>query len=331
MSSKRMGGSSVDANVLGVRFADGTYQTTANGTVGGSNDYTGLTAGQITSYQPVTDGVHNLVVVATSTNPQIPFTGAQLSVNVGYSDSVGPEFQDAFLYISDNNQPESANEAVFAITTAPITINTAFVTFGIAGALASPFALKGTGSTTPNAWLCPVTIASGPGAAYGATLTQANPDGGCTAFFLGVETLGGQPGQLLYTVLSGTDDFSTTGQVFVDAVSGTHYQSAGSQAPAVFTGPGYGVSMVQFVTGANGPEMTDPTGGTVLYLGPQISGVPNEPSGRIIIPGTAPSAAHNYAWYDPVNGGVFVPSAPWVDATSRLTFTYNLHIRIVPL
>jgi hypothetical protein len=28
MSSKRMGGSSVDANVLGVRFGDGTYQTT---------------------------------------------------------------------------------------------------------------------------------------------------------------------------------------------------------------------------------------------------------------------------------------------------------------
>lgn len=30
MSEKRMGGSSVDANVLGVRFQDGTYQTTAS-------------------------------------------------------------------------------------------------------------------------------------------------------------------------------------------------------------------------------------------------------------------------------------------------------------
>ena len=47
MSNKRMGGSSVDANVLGVRFADTTYQTTAGvGATGGSAfaaDATGVT------------------------------------------------------------------------------------------------------------------------------------------------------------------------------------------------------------------------------------------------------------------------------------------------
>src|ERR1035438_3536553 len=46
MSNKRMGGSSVDANVLGVRFFDGTYQTSAGlAATGGSSavlDNTGV-------------------------------------------------------------------------------------------------------------------------------------------------------------------------------------------------------------------------------------------------------------------------------------------------
>jgi hypothetical protein len=275
--------------------------------------------GQLFSYQPLISGLFNIVIVATSINPPGPYLPAQVNFNVSYTDNAGPEFNDGVVVITDNNQPASINEAIFATIAAPITINSSYVTFGIAGALPA------------NAWSCPVTV-TGPGAAYGATLTQSNPNGGCTARFYGVVSLGGVAGQLLYTVLTGTDDFDTTGPVFIDAVSGTHYTAAGAKAVGTFTGPGFGVDMVQFVTGAFGPEM-DPASGptTVMHLGPQLSGVPNLPSGRIIVAGPAPSLTQNYAWYDPVNGGVFVPTNPWTDVATRIVFPYNFHIRVLQI
>jgi hypothetical protein len=67
MSNKKMGGSSVDANVLGVRFFDGTYQTTA-ATVGV------LPAAVLTSIQNGNTGSFYLPLLP---NPTAPF-GAQI-------------------------------------------------------------------------------------------------------------------------------------------------------------------------------------------------------------------------------------------------------------
>jgi hypothetical protein len=280
-------------------------------------DYTGVQVGELYSFPSIISGIYNLYIVATAIPPFGVYQPAQLSINVSYTDSAGPEFNNGVVVISDTGQPVSVSDSVFLKVNTTVTINSSFVTFGIAGALPA------------NAWVCPCTVA-GSGAAYGATLTQANPNGGCTAFFYGVESLGGVPGNIIYTVLTGTDDFDTTGPVFIDAVSGTHYTSAGGKAAAYFTGPGFGVSMTQFVTGAFGMEMdVSPT--TVLHLGPNVSGVPDQPSGRVIIPGPSPSLTHNYAWYDPVNGGVFVPTAPWTDAATRITFLYNEHIRVAQI
>jgi hypothetical protein len=276
-------------------------------------DFTGLLAGQGISYVQPTEGMYNVAIVATSIPPLGPFSPAQVDVAVSYTDNAGPEYNDATLNVIDDGQPASINEAIFAVKIPPITVYSSYVTFGVTGALPN------------NAWYCPVTV-TGPGAAYGATLTQSNPSGGCTARFYGVVSLGGVAGYLLYTVLTGTDDFDTTGPIFVDAVSGTQYTSTGAKAAGTFTGPGFGVNMVQFVSGAFGIEMNVPT--TTMYLGPHVSGTPDLPSGFIAVAGTAPSTTQAYAWYDPVNGGVFVPSAPWTDAATRVVFPYNLHVRI---
>jgi hypothetical protein len=312
-----MGGSNVATNTSEINFEDGTVQSTAGLTVEDTVDLMQQTAGQTVSYTSPVTGLVQVLAVMTAVAPLGPYPQAQVNINLAYTDNTGPQFTDGALAVLDNGQPQSVNEAIFSVNSAPITTNSSFVTFGIAGALPA------------NVWQAPV-IVTGPGAAYGATLTQANPDGGCTARFYGVVSLGGVPGNLIYTVLSGTDDFNSTGQVFVDPVSGTHYQASGSNAVGTFTGPGFGVQMTQFVTGAFGPEM-DSAPTTVLHIGPQVSGVPNQPSGRIIVPGTAPSLTNAYAWFDPVNGGVFVPTAPWTDAATRITFAYNMHVRIVPV
>ena len=285
----------------------------AIGTTAGEDLLDNLT-GQLFSYQPLISGLFNLVIVATSINPPGPYAPAQVSVNVAYTDNAGPEFNDAVVEIADNNQPGSINEAIFAVISAPITVNSSYVTFGIAGALPS------------NAWWLPVATA-GSGAVYGATLHQATSL--ATARFYGVVSLGGVSGNLIYTVLTGVDG-SNSGYVWTDPVSGETFTPSASTTAATFTGPGFGVDMTQFVTGSFGPEM-DSAPTTVLHIGPQVSGVPNLPSGRIIVAGPAPSLTHAYAWYDPVNGGVFVPTNPWTDVATRIVFPYNYHVRILQI
>jgi len=132
---------------------------------------------------------------------------------------------------------------------------------------------------------------------------------------------------MIYTVLTGVDDGTDK---WTDPVSGQTFTPTAPPTAATFTGPGFGVSMVQFVTGANGLEMTVPAA-PKMYLGPHVSGTPDLPSGHIAIPGPAPSTTHNYGWYDPVNGGVFVPTLAWTDVSTRVVFPYNTHIRIVQI
>jgi hypothetical protein len=284
----------------------------------GRVDLMGQTAGAVYAYPTLgsigASGVYNLVMVATAIPPQGVFPQAQLFVDVTYTDNAGNELNPGTLQLSDNLQAASINEAIYATTGAPIVVYSSYVTFGMAGALPA------------NAWWVPVNLGGSGTAAYGATLHQATS--GATAFYYGTVSLGGVPGNMVYTVLTGVDG-SNSGYVWTDPISGQTFTPSGSTTAATFTGPGFGVSMVQFVTGSFGPEMVIPT--TVLYLGPYISGVADKPSGVIHVAGTPPSTTHNYAWYDPVNGGVFVPSAPWTDAATRVVFPYNLHIRISEL
>jgi hypothetical protein len=279
-----------------------------------AEDLTGLITGALFSYQPLISGLFNIVIVATAIAPQGIYPPAQVSVSVSYTDNAGPEFNDEVVVISDTLQPSSVNEAVFALSTAPITVNSSYVTFGIAGAKPA------------NAWQAPVTLGGSGTAAYGATIYQATS--GATAFYYGSGiSLGGVPGFMLYTVLTGVDDGVHT---WTDVVSGQTFAPTSAPVAGTFTGPGFGVNMIQFVTGSFGPEM-DAVPTTVMHLGPQISGVPNLPSGRVIIAGAEPSLTHNYAWYDPVNGGVFVPTVPWTDVATRMVFPYNLHVRILQI
>jgi hypothetical protein len=276
-------------------------------------DFVGLNAGQGLSYNQKVSGVYNIAVVATAIAPLISYSQAQLDIAISYTDNEGPQYNDAALFIAANGQPSGINEVVFAAAVPPITIFSSFVTFGIAGALPA------------NIWNVSV-ITGGTGtAAYGATLHQATS--GATAFYYGSGiSLGGVPGFMLYTVLTGVDG-SDSGYVWTDPVSGQTFTPNSSTSAGTFTGPGFGVSMTQFVTGAFGLEM-DAAPTTILHLGPHVSGTPDMPSGFIAIPGPAPSTTRNYAWYDPVNGGTFVPTALWTDAATRITFTYNEHSRI---
>jgi hypothetical protein len=269
------------------------------------------------SFQPLISGVYNIVLVATSINPPGPYAPAQVNFDVAYTDNAGPEYNDAVVSITDNNEPASINEAIFALSTAPITIFSSYVTFGVAGALPA------------NAWWLPVTLGGSGTAAYGATLHQATS--GATAKYYGVVALGGVPGNMIYTVLTGVDG-SNTGYVWADPISGQTFTPGGSTTAGTFTGPGFGVPMTQFVTGAYGQEM-DPASGPVgvMHIGPHVSGVADIPSGYIDIPGTAPSLTTNYAWYDPVNGGVWQPTATWTDAATLIVFPYNFHIRVTQL
>jgi hypothetical protein len=276
-----------------------------------ATDQINIVAGYDFTFTPTVVDVSKVDVIIVGTLAQpAAFAGSALNVDLQYNDTFGRVLAPDIIGATDDAVPGNIVYPVFATSAGPVNVFTSFVTFGVPGALPS------------NAWYCPVTI-TGTGAAYGATLTQANPNGGCTAFFYGVESLGGVPGNLLYTVLTGTDDFDTTGPVFIDAVSGTHYTAAGAKAVGTFTGPGFGVSMTQFVTGAFGGEMNIPT--TNLYLGPRISGVADIPSGIVHIPGPVPDATHG--WYDPVNGGVFIPT----HAPILQTFSYDLHIRLEAL
>lgn len=285
----------------------------AIGTTAGDDLLDNIT-GQLFSYQPLISGLFNIVIVATAVSPQISFTQAQVNFNVSYTDHAGPEFNNGVVAITDNLQPASINEAIYALTSAPITVNSSYVTFGIAGALPN------------NVWNTNAAFTGGTGTiAYGATMHQAVS--GATAFFYGTNiSLGGVLPFTIYTVLSGVDDGS---HVWTDPVSGQTLTPNGVSA-GTFTGPGFGVNMTQFVTGAFGAEM-DSVPTTVLHLGPQVSGVPNLPSGRVIIAGPSPSLTHNYAWYDPVNGGVFVPTNPWTDLATRLVFPYDFHIRVLQI
>jgi hypothetical protein len=301
--------------------------------VQGQADFIGLTAGQGYTFTPLSEGVYAITIVATAIAPQGAFPAAQVNFDVTYTDHAGVEYNDRIVSITDNLQAGQILNPVYALPTGSISIYSSYVTFGVAGALASPLTLKGSGSSTPNCWVAPIGTVTGSGAAYGATLTQTNPDGGCTAFFLGYITdptipiASGGP-VLLYTVLSGTDDFSTSGGPWVDSVSGTSYASGGTISAGAFHFPQAGdVNMRQFVTGAYGVEMNTPA--TEMYLGPHVSGVADSPSGYIDIPGTPPSATHNYAWYDEIYGGIFVPTAAWTGIGPRVVFPYNFHVRVV--
>ena len=258
----------------------------------GIGDFTGLVAGQGFSLTPVTAGVYQVVIVGTSIPPQIPFTAAQMTFNVAYTDNAGPQYTDGAVTISDNLLPKTVTSTIFALPTAPITIYSSFVTFGVAGALPA------------NNWNTQVTLGGTGTAAYGATLHQTTS--GATAFYYGVVAIGGPSSYLIYTVLTGVDDGT---HKWTDSVSGQTFTPlyAGTQVAGTFTPPGIGVNMAQFVTGAFGPELNSPT--TIMYLGPHVSGVANLPSGYLSVPGPAPSLTHNYAWYDPIGGGVFVPTA----------------------
>ena len=317
--------------------------------VQGQGDFLDLTTGYGYSFTPLMEGIYAITIVATSIAPQGTFPAGvspQVNFDVTYTDHAGVEYNDGIVSIVDNLQSGQILNPIYSLASEPITIFSSYVTFGIAGKLASPFVLKGTGSTTPNSVVAPAT-ATGPGAAYGATLTQTNPDGGCTAFFFGYITdtsigLAANGPILLYTVLSGTDDFGTSGGDWVDAASGTSYSSNGSISAGGFFGAGSGVRMFQFVTYARGLENNNPTPSpdpsvaATLYLGPHVSGVPDIPSGYIDIPNNHPSTTHAYAWFDEIDGGVFVPTAAWVTSLPttdgpRVVFPYNEHIRIVQM
>src|ERR1035437_10097012 len=68
MTDKRMGGSSVDANVLGVRFFDGTYQTTA--AVPGGSNATSIQNIDVSPIQPDHNG--ELLIYDSVTNTYVP-------------------------------------------------------------------------------------------------------------------------------------------------------------------------------------------------------------------------------------------------------------------
>jgi hypothetical protein len=281
--------------------------------VQGQVDFVDLTAGQGYEFTPLAEGVYALTIVGTAIAPQGPLSNAQVNIDVSYTDNAGAEYDDAIVSIQDTLEASSILYPLYALPTAPITVFSSYVTFGVAGALPA------------NVWNMTVTLGGTGTAAYGATLHQATS--GATAFYYGSGiSLGGQPGFMIYTVLSGTDG-SDSGYVWTDPVSGQTFTPTSATSAGTFYGPG--TNATQFVTGASGPEMNIPT--TEMYLGPHISGVGDVPSGYIDVPGTPPSATHNYAWYDPVSGGVFIPTAAWTGTGPRVVFPYNLHIRIVQM
>lgn len=279
----------------------------------GNFDFMNLTAGQAVSFTPLITGIYSLIIVATAVPPEGVFPQAQVNFDVAYTDNAGLEYNDDVVQILDDLKAENISESIYALTSANITVNSSYVTFGVAGAKPA------------NSWQVAVTLGGTGTAAYGATLHQTTS--GATAFYYasGIN-LGGVPGFMLYTVLTGVDDGTDK---WTDPVSGQTFTPTAPPVVNTFTGAGFGVNMVQFVSGAFGLEMGPASGPTtVMHLGPHVSGVPDIPSGYIDLVGPAPSTTHNYAWYDPVNGGVFVPTAAWTDVATRVVFPYNEHVRV---
>jgi hypothetical protein len=282
--------------------------------VQGQSDFMNVSVGKGYSFTPLIPGVFAITIVATAVAPQGVFPPALLNVDVGYTDNAGAEYDDAIIEISDNLQPGSTLTPIFALAGDPITIYSSFVTFGMAGSVvASPSNVIGVYVGT---------------IAYGATITQATS--GATATFYGIFNVQGNPVTMVYKKLSGTD-LSHLGYAWGDGL-GNSFTPPNNATVQTGTFTGLGLTMTQAVTGAFGPEMAVPT--TVLYVGPHISGVPDIPSGNVEVPGTPPSLTNAYAWVETGTngyGGVFIPSAAWTDAATRVTYPYNLHIRIVQM
>ena len=270
--------------------------------VQGQSDNTDQTAGLEYSFTPDLDGIYSITLVATGIAPQSVFPGALLNCDVAYTDNAGPQYLDAVVQLSDSLQPAQILSPIYVKGGDPITVSSSYVTFAVSG------------SVLPTSWYIPGT-ASGT-IAYGATITQAST--GATATYYGIFSLGGNPGNMVYGPVTGTDN----GTVWHSGAATFTPNSYPSQATG-FYGPGGGVA-TQCVTLAQGPEQNIPTGSDiVMYLGPHVTGIPDEPSGHVAVPGTPPDATH--AWVDNVNGGVLIPTSNAV----RFTFPYNLHIRIV--
>ena len=283
--------------------------------VQGQIDYTDLTAGQGYSFSPLAEGIYAITIVATSIAPVGTYPAGvdpQVNFDLSYTDHAGAEYNDAVVSILDNLNAESIINPVYALPSAPITIYSSYVTFGVAGTVPTSSYVIGTHVGT---------------IAYGATITQATS--GATASFYGIFSVAGNPNTMVYKLLTGTD-LSRFGYAWSDGLgnSFTPPNNATVQ-PGSFTGPGTGVVMTQAVTGAYGLEMNAPT--TEMYLGPHVQGVADSPSGYVDIPGTPPSPTVAYAWVDSGNGGVFLPTAAWSDSTTRVVFPYNAYYRIVQM
>lgn len=268
-----------------------------------STNQLGIVTGFDFSYTPPSPNLYDIAIVIQGTAAMpAAFAQSALEVDLSYNDTAGPQLAPAILTALTNGSPEAVVFPVFAVPGAPINVFTSFTTYGVPGTLPA------------NPWNVQATRGGVGTAAYGAILHQAVTNS--TAFFYGYITNANFSGYMFYNRLTGADDFT---HLWTDPVSGqTFLPVQSSQGQGTFSGPG--TNAIQFVTGAFGAELNVPT--TTWYLGPHISGTPDQPSNIVRIPGPTPNATA--AWYDATGGGIFVPSS----APILQVFSYNLHVRV---
>jgi hypothetical protein len=206
------------------------------------------------------------------------FAGDALQASVSYIAEDGENLTltpSSGWNITAQDGPTSLSPTIYAAAGFPVTVNTTFTTYSIAGTVPSTtWFINGSFSGTP--W------------ATGTTITQV---GGATAEYYGTFDNGGLA--IIYKMLTGSDngeDWSHGGVTFTVTGSPT-------QPNPTLYGPGGGV-LQQAVTGASASELDQLSGTGIEHVGPGITG----------------TADATHVWIDLVTGGVLIPSAaPVVD------------------